>query len=125
MNTDELTERIRQRGDYESTEATRPIIEAVLSVLGTRAMDGEAAALAAQLPRGFSEYIENPAEKPEEFAADEFLSRVQDRLGGTEQEAQLATKAVLSSLADAVTEGEQVSFLNALPNDLSGYARWN
>ena len=125
MNTDELTDLIRQRGKYDTAETTRGAIEAVLTVLATRHMDGEAAKLAAQLPSGIGEYLREPEEKPEEFDAEEFLARVQKQLDSNDQQAQTATHAVLSAVTEVVSEGEQISFMNALPNDLSGYARWN
>ena len=125
METNELTELRRQRGEYDNAETTRGAIEAVLTVLASRDMDGEVAKLAAQLPSGIGEYLRAPHEKPEEFDADEFLSRVQKHLDSTEQQAQLATHAVLSVVTEAVSDGEQISFMNALPNDLSSYARWN
>lgn len=124
MNTDELTDLIRQRGEYDSAESARGAMEAVLTVLAARHTDGEAAKLGAQLPSGIGEHLKAPEAKPEEFDAEEFLARVQKHLDSSEQAAQLATHAVLSSVTDAVSEGEQISFMNALPNDLSGYARW-
>lgn len=125
MNTTELTELVRQRGGYDSAETTAPVVEAVLTVLGSRTMDGEAANLAAQLPGDFGRFITSGSEKAEEFGADEFIKKVQERLNISETQAQLATHAVLSAMTEAVTPGEQVSFMNALPNDLSSYARWN
>lgn len=125
METNKLTDLVRQRGQLDSEESTRGAIKAVLTVLASRDLKGEADNLAAQLPSGIGEYLQAPDEKLEEFDAQEFLTRVQKQLDSDEQQARLATHAVLSAVTDAVSEGEQISFLNALPNDLSGYARWS
>lgn len=124
MDAQEFTDLVRRRGEYDTEDTTRDAIEAVLTVLATRDLHGEAANLAAQLPSGIAEHLSAPDEKPEEFDAAEFIAKVQKRLDSNEQQARLATQAVLSAMTDAVSDGEQISFMNALPNDLSGYARW-
>ena len=125
METDEVTELIRERGGFDSAEQTRTAISEVLNVLGTRDLGGETENLAAQLPRGMGELLVGHGEPAEQFGAEEFIARIQKNLEITEEQAEHAARAVLSSVTDAVTEGERAKFVNALPNDISGYTRWS
>lgn len=125
MDTDQVTELIRERGGFASAEETRTVISEVLNVLGSRDLGGEAENVAAQLPRGMSELLVGEGEPTGKFGAEEFIARVQKNLEISQEQAEHATRAVLSSVTDAVTEGERAQFVAALPNDLSGYTRWS
>lgn len=124
VDTAEITELVRQRGRFASAEQTRMVIGTVLSVLGSADLGGEAKNLAAQLPKGFAELLGEKPGQGEQFGAEEFITGIQQRLEITGEQAEVAARAVLSSVTDAVSEGERASFVNALPKDLSGYTRW-
>lgn len=124
MDTDEVTQLIRERGGFSSAEETRTAVSEVLNVLGSRDLGGEAENLAAQLPQGMGELLVAQGEPAEKFGAEEFFRRVRTNLDISEEQAQHTVRAVLSSVADAVTEGERAKFINSLPNDLSDYALW-
>ena len=125
MDTDQVTELIRERGGFTSAEETRTTISEVLNVLGSRDLGGEAENVAAQLPQGMSELLVGEGEPAEQFGAEEFIARIQKNLDITEEHAENAARAVLSSVTDAVTEGERAQFVNALPQDLTPYTRWS
>lgn len=125
MNTDDVTDLVRRRGEYSSEDEARRVTTEVLTVLGSRDLGGEAARLAAQLPSGFAELLTDPGEDAGRFGEDEFIERLRGRLDQTADQARDAAHAVLSSIAEAVSEGERTDFMAALPADLSGYARWS
>lgn len=125
MQTEEISDLVRQRGTFNSAEEARKATAEVLTVLASRDLGGEAKNLAAQLPPEFGDLLRQEGQQAETFGADEFLKRLQDKLNQTEEDAEKTARAVLSSVTDAVNPDERASFVNALPQDLSGYARWS
>ncbi|MGO1524288.1 MAG: DUF2267 domain-containing protein [Nesterenkonia sp.] len=124
MDTADITALAQERGGFASADETRTAISEVLNVLGSRDLGGEAKALAAQLPDGVGELLLGEGEPDEHFGAEEFIDRIQKNLSISKDQAEHTARAVLSTVTDAVSEGERVSFVNALPADLSGYTRW-
>lgn len=125
MDTDKVTEMIRERGAFASAEETRTVISEVLNVLGSRDLGGETENLAAQLPRGMGELLLAHGEPGEHFGAEEFITRIQRNLEIPHDQAEGAARAVLSSVTEAVSEGERAQFVNALPQDFTPYTRWS
>ncbi|HLR28412.1 MAG TPA: DUF2267 domain-containing protein [Ruania sp.] len=115
MQYDELITAIRDRGRFLSDEQATAAAAAVLGVLSTRDLGGEAERLAAQLPDGIGELLLAEERAVERFDSEEFLHRIQQRLGGSAADAELATRAVMSTIVDAVSDGEKVAFVNQLP----------
>src|SRR5699024_3419452 len=68
-----------------------------------------------QLPDGIGELLLAEERAVERFDSEEFLHRIQQRLGGSAADAELATRAVMSTIVDAVSDGEKVAFVNQLP----------
>lgn len=125
MQTEEITDLVRQRGEFTSAEDAKQATAEVLTLLAAVDLGGEAKSVAAQLPPEFGDLLQQPKQQAESLGADGFLSRIQDSLNHTADQAQQTARAVLSSVADAVNPDERASFVNALPQDLSGYARWS
>src|SRR5699024_9554566 len=115
MQYDELITAIRDRGRLLSDEQATAAAAAVLGVLSTRDLGGEAERLAAQLPDVIGALLLAEARAVERFDSGESLHRSQPRLGGSAADAALATRAVTSTIVDAVSDGEKVAFVNQLP----------
>lgn len=125
MDAADVAALVQERGGYATADETRTAISEVLNVLGSRDLGGEAKQLAPQLPDGVGELLLGEGEPEEHFGAGEFIHRTQKNLNISTEQAEHPAQAVLSTVTDAVTEGERVSFVNALPHDLSGYTRWS
>src|SRR5699024_12458597 len=90
-SSDLLITAIRDRGRFLSDEQATAAAAAVLGVLSTRDLGGEAERLAAQLPDGIGELLLAEERAVERFDSEEFLHRIQQRLGGSAADAELAT----------------------------------
>jgi uncharacterized protein (DUF2267 family) len=96
---------VADRAEMPRDEA-ETLAHAVLRVLSERLTGGEAEDLRSQLPKEFREDLLPTDERAEGFDADEFARRVAERTGIDEADAGAAMVAVLSTIRDAVSEGE-------------------
>jgi uncharacterized protein (DUF2267 family) len=99
------------------------LTRATLQTLGERLTGGEAADLAAQLPKELKEWLAGSA-KPtaEAFRLDEFIRRVSERANVPPGEARDGTRAVFLTLRDAVTGGEFRDMMSQLPKEFAELA---
>ncbi|MGK5741110.1 DUF2267 domain-containing protein [Micromonospora sp. URMC 103] len=118
MKHHEFVAAVRQRGEYGSAAEAEDVIRAVLGVLAERLTPDEAHDLAAQLPQGIAEMLEEPSQTLR-LSVQEFLQRIAAGTGATTRTAEWDAGAVLSTVADAITEGELNDLMTQLP---SGYA---
>lgn len=121
MDADQFAETVVDRGGYPDTDTAREAARTVLTVLSERDLNGEETNLGAQLPGEFKALLVE-ARSAEKFGRDEFLRRISDRMNVTDEAAATAARAVLSTTASAVSDGERVDFLKRLPRDLEIYA---
>lgn len=124
MQTEEISTLIKNRAVLDTTEAAHKVGTAVLAELSTVNMGAEARDVAAQLPEGYKEALSS-GEAAGDVTKDEFLARVGSALEVDSETASRLAHATISVIADAVTPGERTSFVNALPEDVSGFAAWN
>jgi len=115
----EFVAAVRQRGEYGSAAEAEDVIRAVLGVLASRLTPDEAHDLASQLPHGIAEILEEAGEPTRQLSVQEFLQRIAAGTGATTRTAEWDAGAVLSTVADAITDGELNDLMTQLP---SGYA---
>lgn len=121
MDAGQFVETVGERAGYQDADAARKAARTVLEVLSERDLKGEGANLGAQLPGEFKTLLAESS-STEKFGRDEFLRRISDKLNVTDDSAAAAARAVLSTAAAAVSDGERVDFLKRLPRDLEIYA---
>lgn len=114
MNRDEFLGKVRERGEYADRAETEHVTTTVLSLLGHR-LGGEADDLAAQLPANLGGAVLNGG-TGENYSEREFLRRLAEQLGATEESARWDASAVLSTVAEAVTGGQLNQVLTQLPS---------
>ena len=96
----------------EAEEATR----ATLTTLGDYLAGGEGPDLASQLPQGLAEHLRRqPPERADLFSINDFLQEVGEREGVNTDEASAHSRAIVSVLQEAVSEGEMVGRPAATP----------
>lgn len=120
--------------DYETFEQTvseragvpreraEALIRATLETLSERLTGGEANDLAAQLPEPAKEWLTTAVEPAASFGLDEFIARVATRAGIPPEEigeAREATRAVFTTLREAVTGGEFNDVMSQLPGEFA------
>ncbi|TLP97026.1 DUF2267 domain-containing protein [Nesterenkonia salmonea] len=124
MQTEEIDTIIKERAELESTEAAHEAGTAVLAELSRLNIGSEAREIAAQLPEEYKGALAS-GEAAEDLTRDTLLGRIESALDLDREAATRVTHATISVIADAVTPGERTSFVNALPEDISGLAVWS
>lgn len=118
VRVDEFLAQVLDRGEYHSQEEAEQVTEAVLWVLASRIAPEEAGDLAAGLPAPLDDALRTErGRRPEPFDREEFLRRVAGRTGARPRTAEWDASAVLSTVADAVSEGQVGHLLEQLPPD--------
>jgi uncharacterized protein (DUF2267 family) len=107
----ERTELSRQ----EAADLTRATLEA----LSERVSGGEVIQLAMQLPDGLREYAKSNKKPAERFGLTEFIRKVSEHTGLTEQETTAGVRAVLTTLREAVSAEEYRDVMSQLPGDFT------
>jgi uncharacterized protein (DUF2267 family) len=125
LQTEEMDTLIQNRAGLDSAEQAHQAGTAVLSELGRLDIGSEGRDVAAQLPAGYKEALAGESGSAEPVTKDEFLSRVESALEMDREAAAQVAHAAISTAADAVTPGERVSFVNALPSEISSLAAWS
>ena len=110
MNYDTFVERVRQKTGLDRDHA-EVAIQSVLSALGERLSEKEARDLASELPRELKPTLENVPGHGRRYRADDFVRLVGDRERVAEPAARLHTRAVLSTMSEAVSRGELADIL--------------
>jgi uncharacterized protein (DUF2267 family) len=121
MKHDAFIGTVQSRGDYASRGEAESATRAVLTTLGARITEGEAADLAAQLPAEVDRHLTEAAHG-QQFDAEEFRSRVADRgeFEAVVDDPENATHAVVGVVAEAVGTDEFRDVVSQLPKD-EGY----
>lgn len=121
MKRDEFLTTVQRRASLDETDEARAATDAVLATLGERITENEAEDLAAQLPRDVADAVTRDHESAESMSPDEFVDRVEQR---TDDEQSLGdddgeryARAVLSTVDEAVTEGEAGDVRAQLPEE--------
>ena len=126
MHMTEMINVVQQRAGIDSDDTAKNTLVAVAETLAERDLDGAQENFAAQLPEELAPVVkQGDKNSREKCDAEQFVQRVGERLGTSQHETQSQTHAALSTMVEAVSEGEQLDMLNALPNDFSPYAVWN
>lgn len=117
MRHDEFLKTVSEKGGPSDREQADQLVKVVLEDLGKRLKGGEASDLAAQLPEELKAPLTSQSETETLDDVDDFLRRVAGQLGedlGTE-DALPQVRAVFSTLADSVSEGEIKDLRSQLP----------
>ncbi|MGJ5755574.1 uncharacterized protein (DUF2267 family) [Streptomyces puniciscabiei] len=117
---DELTEAVREAGQYTTRAEAERVTRTVLSALGGHVTGEERVALAQALPRQAAQVIASqiPATRP--LTAREFVDSIAMRIeGATPATARWDASSVLSVLADRIGDPLTTRILAQLP---AGYA---
>jgi uncharacterized protein (DUF2267 family) len=111
-----------EREAHTSREEAERAIEATLHTLAERLTGGEARHVAAELPPRAAEWLRD-GKKAEPFGLAEFLHRVAEREGVSEEIAEEHAKAVFAALGRALAEKELHDMISELPKDFRELAR--
>jgi uncharacterized protein (DUF2267 family) len=90
---------------------------ATLRTLADRISGGEAQDLASQLPARLQDDLRPAREEAEAFGVDDFVRRVAQRGGVGPEDARTGAVAVLTTVREAVTQGEFDDVLSQLPQE--------
>jgi uncharacterized protein (DUF2267 family) len=115
---DEFIKHVSERAEVQRDEAAM-LTRAVLATLGERLTGGEADDLAAQLPQELKKELLEAGPEPDDFDLEEFIRRVAARTGVSEEEAWRASRAVMTTLREAITEGEFDDVYAQLPKEFN------
>jgi uncharacterized protein (DUF2267 family) len=97
--TTDVIERVAARAGVRPEEADRAT-RAALCTLAERITRGETRVLAKQLPPSLARQIRGAARRPERFTADEFVQRMAEREGVSDDTARAHARAVMTTLED-------------------------
>jgi uncharacterized protein (DUF2267 family) len=116
MTNEEFINAVARRAGV-STQQAESLTKAVLSALADRLTGGEADDVASQLPKGIKEAMLPTNPEAEPFGLSEFIERVVSRAGVTPEQAEVGARAVMTTLRDAITEGEFKDMMAQLPEE--------
>ncbi|MEH0933150.1 DUF2267 domain-containing protein [Micromonospora sp. CPCC 205558] len=121
MNYDTFIDQVSQRTATSSERAVE-LTRAVLETFAERLTGGEVLDLAAQMPQPLQLVLKpSPStEQADRFGAAEFVARVALRAGVQEPAARDASRAVFTTLREAITGGEFDDVVTQLPRDYRG-----
>jgi uncharacterized protein (DUF2267 family) len=114
MEYEEFIAHVAQDADLSEKDAAA-LAGATLATFAERITGGEAQKLAAQLPAPLNTALISAHQHAEAFSVQEFVGRTAERAGTDSDVAEVALRAVLGSLRDAVTPGELDDALSQLP----------
>lgn len=124
MQTTEFIQTVRERADYADDDQARGAAQATLTTLGQMKLKGEIDDTADQLPREMAELLFNADAEPEKYSAAQFVERVRAALElNSTEDAANAVRAVLSTLADALTPGQMGDLMGQLPDQYAAFMR--
>lgn len=118
MKFNEFLGQVQHRLELAEMGPAARATRAVLTTLGERLPEGEAADLASPLPMEIDRYVSD-AEHGQRFDYQEFLDRVADREGeGVDRaDANYHAQQLLAVVAEVVPPGNVEKVRNALPED--------
>lgn len=117
MQYNDFLSKVKTHANMQSDEQALNVTRATLETLSERIAGLEPKDLAAQLPEELKTYMKNEG-SGEQFDVNEFYNRVAKRANINDNNvAQQQTKAVMTTVAEAVTEGELNDVRDQLPDD--------
>lgn len=115
MDSGKFVKRVRELTGFDR-ERSELLLRTTLVTLSSRISAGEADDLAAQLPASFRACLEHESE-PCRFGPGEFKRRVARIVPLANDQAAGAVRAVFTTLAEAVSEGEMRQVLSQLGDE--------
>lgn len=117
MQYEEFIAGVRDAGALADRDHVEQAATATLQVLGQRLAGGEPSDLAAQLPIELKSLLDQHGGAGESFDVDDFLRRVaaQEGRGCSPEQARDHARAVLATVAAAVSAGEVANLRAQLP----------
>ncbi|MFX0592474.1 DUF2267 domain-containing protein [Melissospora conviva] len=119
MRYDEFVGQVRRRGGYADETEAAVVTQAVLGVLGHRLDEADAEELGCRLPLPMGMWLTGDGGPSVPIGTDEFLQRVGIATGVPPETAETDARAVLRTVAAAVSATELDAVLARLP---AGYA---
>lgn len=117
MDYDHFINQVQTRAHLGSTQEAVTAIRATLETLAERIVPGEAADIAAQLPREIAHHLLEPRVAPERFSSGEFVKRIALRETCDYSDAVFHARCVIEVLEEAISPGEFHDLLAELPAD--------
>ena len=121
MRYEEFINLIQERANLADRAEAERIVEVTLATLGERIYRSARDDIAAQLPAGLKEYVQQrarpavSAEQVDRFSLEEFYNRVSARAGIGYPAAVDQAKAVFQTLREAISAGEWQDLREELP----------
>lgn len=116
MQTDEYITRVQRRADLDSTDEASRVTSTVLGIFGTLDLRGQLKDAASQLSQGIGPML-TARETSQSFSASQFVSAVATELSVDEGAAEKAATAVLTTLREALSDGQFLDVNAVLPEE--------
>lgn len=116
MQTDEYITRVQRRADLDSTDEASRVTSTVLGIFGTLDLRGQLKDAASQLSQGIGPML-TARETSQSFSASQFVSAVATELRIDEGAAEKAATAVLTTLREALSDGQFLDLNAVLPEE--------
>ena len=116
MQTDEYITRVQRRADLDSTDEASRVTSTVLGIFGTLDLRGQLKDAASQLSLGIGPML-TARETSQSFSASQFVSAVATELSIDEGAAEKAATAVLTTLREALSDGQFLDVNAVLPEE--------
>lgn len=116
MQTDEYITRVQRRADLDSTDEASRVTSTVLGIFGTLDLRGQLKDAASQLSQGIGPML-TARETSQSFSASQFVSAVATELRIDEGAAEKAATAVLTTLREALSDGQFLDVNAVLPEE--------
>jgi uncharacterized protein (DUF2267 family) len=118
MEFNQFTRLVVERAGLASEAEALRAIDATLATLSERLAGEEPAHIAAQLPGPIKPFLSSPG-RAEDFDVETFFNRVAKREGLPSEQAGRHARAVMATVAEAVTGGEAADIMAQLPVEYS------
>jgi len=118
MQLHDFLGRVQQRANIQSQDEALSVIRTTFETLSERLQGGEPLDLAAQLPSMLQEFVD--VGEGERFGVEEFIQRIAEQEGISEEQAREQASAVLEVTSEAVSRGEIEDVLLQLPQEYHG-----
>ena len=120
MEHDEFIGRVQQQGNLSSMDDAEWACRATLEALGEQVSEGLLDNIAVQLPPGIANHLRR-TEDHERAGREDFISRVAERAGISDDQAAYIARAVLDALYAATEGGLMAKVTESLPADVREY----
>lgn len=114
--TDEYITRVQRRSDLDSTDEASRVTSTILGIFGSLDLRGQLKDAASQLSLGIGPML-TARETAQSFSASQFVSAVATELSIDEGAAEKAATAVLTTLREALSDGQFLDVNAVLPEE--------